>query len=222
MAEIVLLEGLLSSSSSDSDSDGSSIDLDSWDDIFEDDDENHHYYPLRPIGNIHADETLFAQLGDGGDTQQKLILKITKGTRDYSPKEMALRLGVLDKIVKVFKLHGADKTINTPIFELKEVLTGKYGEDTKFIYDLKDQGGELLAIRYDLTVPLARYLAMRRYRGFYQCDFDIAGTYDAMLADAECLRIVVESLSALNLGEFVIKVNHRSLLDGIVGSMWCA
>ncbi|KAK0156827.1 hypothetical protein PV328_012248, partial [Microctonus aethiopoides] len=185
MAKIVLLEGMLSSSSSDSDSDGS-IDLDSWDDIFEDDDENHHCYPLRPIGNIHADEIVF----------------VTKGTRDYSPKQMALRLGVLDKIVNVFKLHGADETINTPIFELKEVLTGKYGEDTKFIYDLKDQGGELLAIRYDLTVPLARYLAMRRYRGFYQYDFDIAGTYDAMLADAECLRIVVESLSALNLGEF--------------------
>ncbi|KAK0078460.1 hypothetical protein PV326_009334 [Microctonus aethiopoides] len=181
---------------------------------------------------------LKAQLGDGGDTQQKFILKTPKGTRDYSPEQMALRLGVLDKIVNVFKRHGAE-TIDTPIFELKEVLTGKYGEDTKLIYDLKDQGGELLALRYDLTVPFARYLAMSkitnikryhiakvyrrdnpsmtkgRYREFYQCDFDIAGIYDAMLPDAECLRIVVESLSALNLGAFVIKVNHRSLLDGI-------
>ncbi|KAK0180828.1 hypothetical protein PV327_003168 [Microctonus hyperodae] len=181
---------------------------------------------------------LKAQLGDGGDAQQKFILKTPKGTRDYSPEQMALRLGVLDKIINVFKRHGAE-TIDTPIFELKEVLTGKYGEDTKLIYDLKDQGGEILALRYDLTVPFARYLAMSkitnikryhiakvyrrdnpsmtkgRYREFYQCDFDIAGIYDSMLPDAECLRIVVESLSALNLGAFVIKVNHRSLLDGI-------
>lgn len=72
---------------------------------------------------------------------------------------MALRQGVLNKIISVFKRHGAE-SIDTPVFELKEVLTGKYGEDSKLIYDLKDQGGEILSLRYDLTVPLARYLAM--------------------------------------------------------------
>ncbi|XP_063986427.1 histidine--tRNA ligase, cytoplasmic isoform X3 [Diachasmimorpha longicaudata] len=180
---------------------------------------------------------LKAQLGDGSEPQ-KFSLKTPKGTRDYNPEQMALRLGVLDKIISVFKRHGAE-TIDTPIFELKEVLTGKYGEDTKLIYDLKDQGGEILALRYDLTVPFARYLAMSkitnikryhiakvyrrdnpsmtkgRYREFYQCDFDIAGQYDPMIPDAECIRIVSEALTSLELGGFVIKVNHRCLLDGI-------
>lgn len=119
------------------------------------------------------------------------------------------------------------------------MLTGKYGEDSKLIYDLKDQGGEILSLRYDLTVPLARYLAMSkissikryhiakvyrrdnpsiargRYREFYQCDFDIAGTYDPMLADAECVRVVAEILEALQVGAFVVKLNHRQLLDGM-------
>lgn len=169
---------------------------------------------------------------------QKFTLKTPKGTRDYNPQQMALRQSVLDKIIKVFQKHGAE-TIDTPVFELKEVLTGKYGEDSKLIYDLKDQGGEILSLRYDLTVPLARYLAMNkissikryhiakvyrrdnpsisrgRYREFYQCDFDIAGTYDPMVPDAECVKIVSEILSELNVGEYVIKLNHRLLLDGM-------
>lgn len=128
----------------------------------------------------------------GSAGPQKFTLKTPKGTRDFYPHQMALRQSVLEKIVGVFQKHGAE-TIDTPIFELKEVLTGKYGEDSKLIYDLKDQGGEILALRYDLTVPLARYLAMNkvqnikryhiakvyrrdnpsiargRYREFYQC-----------------------------------------------------
>lgn len=180
-----------------------------------------------------------APLGEGKNVaSSKIILKTPKGTRDYGPEQMALRLGVLDKIITVFKKHGAE-TIDTPVFELKEILTGKYGEDSKLIYDLKDQGGEILALRYDLTVPFARYLAMGkvssikryhiakvyrrdnpstakgRYREFYQCDFDIAGQYDPMIPDAECIRIVSEALQLLDVGPYVIKLNHRSLLDGI-------
>ncbi|XP_017148847.1 histidine--tRNA ligase, cytoplasmic isoform X1 [Drosophila miranda] len=182
---------------------------------------------------------LKAQLGgDAAPTSQKFTLKTPKGTRDYAPQQMTLRQGVLDKIVQVFKRHGGE-AIDTPVFELKEVLTGKYGEDSKLIYDLKDQGGEILSMRYDLTVPLARYLAMNkissikryhiakvyrrdnpamtrgRYREFYQCDFDIAGTYDPMLADAECVKIVAEILDTLEIGDYVIKLNHRQLLDGM-------
>ncbi|XP_015593259.1 histidine--tRNA ligase, cytoplasmic isoform X1 [Cephus cinctus] len=181
---------------------------------------------------------LKAKLNDDNAGPQKFIIKTPKGTRDYNPEQMALRLSVLDKIITVFKRHGAE-TIDTPIFELKEVLTGKYGEDSKLIYDLKDQGGELLALRYDLTVPFARYLAMTkltnikryhiakvyrrdnpamtkgRYREFYQCDFDIAGQYDLMLPDSECLRVIAEALNALDLGSYKIKINHRRLLDGI-------
>lgn len=58
----------------------------------------------------------------------------------------------------VFERHGG-VTIDTPVFELKEILTGKYGEDSKLIYDLADQGGELCSLRYDLTVPFARFVA---------------------------------------------------------------
>lgn len=135
---------------------------------------------------------LKAKIQDETATPQKFTLKTPKGTRDFNPQQMALRQSVLDKIVDVFRKHGAE-TIDTPVFELKEVLTGKYGEDSKLIYDLADQGGEILSLRYDLTVPLARYLAMNkisnikryhiakvyrrdnpsisrgRYREFYQC-----------------------------------------------------
>uniref|UniRef100_A0A182MAZ9 histidine--tRNA ligase n=1 Tax=Anopheles culicifacies TaxID=139723 RepID=A0A182MAZ9_9DIPT len=177
----------------------------------------------------------------GNDTaagNRNISLKTPKGTRDYGPEAMALRQRVLDQVVSVFRKHGAE-TIDTPVFELKEVLTGKYGEDSKLIYDLKDQGGEILALRYDLTVPFARYVGMGnvfnikryhiakvyrrdnpqitrgRYREFYQCDFDIAGSYDPMLPDAECVKVVCEILSEVGVGEFVVKLNHRKLLDGM-------
>jgi histidyl-tRNA synthetase len=111
-------------------------------------------------------------------------------------------------------------------------LTEKYGEDSKLIYELKDQGGaEQLALRYDLTVPFARYVAQNkiasmkryhigkvyrrdnpkmlrgRYREFYQCDFDIAGDFDAMVPDAECVKIIVEILDKLDLGPYKIYVS---------------
>ncbi|XP_035756640.1 histidine--tRNA ligase, cytoplasmic [Egretta garzetta] len=178
-----------------------------------------------------------AQLG-GDEGKHKFVLKTPKGTRDYSPKQMAIREKVFNAIITCFKRHGAE-VIDTPVFELKETLTGKYGEDSKLIYDLKDQGGELLSLRYDLTVPFARYLAMNkitnikryhiakvyrrdnpamtrgRYREFYQCDFDIAGQFDPMIPDAECLKIVHEILSDLQLGDFLVKVNDRRILDGM-------
>ncbi|KAK8738849.1 hypothetical protein OTU49_003703 [Cherax quadricarinatus] len=171
----------------------------------------------------------------------KFTLKTPKGTRDYGPVEMAVRRQVFDIIYNVFHMHGAVE-IETPVFELKEVLTGKYGEDAKLIYDLEDQGGEILSLRYDLTVPFARYVAMNkisnikryhvarvyrrdnpamtrgRYREFYQCDFDIAGQYDAMIPDAECVQLVHQVLLKLNLGDFIIKVNHRKILDGVFGA----
>ena len=145
-------------------------------------------------------KALKLELGDEPAAGGKLILKTAKGTRDFGPDSMAVRENVLKKIVKVFKCHGA-VTIDTPVFELKDVLTGKYGEDSKLIYDLKDQGGEILALRYDLTVPFARYCAMNkvqnikryqiakvyrrdnpsisrgRYREFYQCVSNISNIF---------------------------------------------
>ncbi|XP_050672654.1 histidine--tRNA ligase, cytoplasmic isoform X1 [Leptidea sinapis] len=181
---------------------------------------------------------LKAQLKPEEATPQKFTLKTAKGTRDYNAQQMTIRNNVLQKITNVFKKHGAE-CLDTPVFELKDVLTGKYGEDSKLIYDLKDQGGEILSLRYDLTVPLARYLAMNkinnlkryhiakvyrrdnpamtrgRYREFYQCDYDIAGQFDPMVPDAECLKVVTEILDALDIGRYVLKVNHRRLLDGM-------
>ncbi|CAD6193506.1 unnamed protein product [Caenorhabditis auriculariae] len=176
-----------------------------------------------------------------GDEQPsgKFVLKTPKGTRDYGPASMAVRESVLKTVTASFKKHGAE-TIDTPVFELREVLMGKYGEEGgKLVYDLQDQGGELLSMRYDLTVPFARYLAMNkitnikryhiakvyrrdqpvmtrgRYREFYQCDFDIAGQYDLMLPEAECLKIVDEVLSGLEIGDFYVNLNHRLILEGM-------
>lgn len=72
---------------------------------------------------------------------------------------MTLRKKLFGVITDVFEKHGG-VTIDTPVFELKEILSGKYGEDSKLIYDLADQGGEICSLRYDLTVPFARFLAM--------------------------------------------------------------
>jgi len=143
-------------------------------------------------------KSLLERLSSGG---QKRKPKIAKGAKDYAGSQMEVRERVFNSIRAVFKRHGAIE-LDTPVFELKETLLGKYGDEGgKLIYDLADQGGELLSLRYDLTVPFARYLAMNgldnmkryhisrvyrrdnpqlakgRFREFYQCDFDIAGTY---------------------------------------------
>lgn len=124
---------------------------------------------------------------------------------------MATRKSVLQQIRHVFDVYGFQE-MDTPIAELKETLLGKYGEESKLIYDLCDQGGQQLSLRYDLTVPFARFLInnrireMKRYqigrvyrrdqpstnrgrfREFYQCDIDIAGgKYENGLPDAEIL-----------------------------------
>jgi len=174
--------------------------------------------------------------------KNKVVLKVPKGTKDHHPSEMLLRQHIFKTITRVFELHGA-VTIDTPVFELKEILAGKYGEDSKLIYDLKDQGGEICSLRYDLTVPFARFLAMNgttyqnikryhiakvyrrdnpamtkgRMREFYQCDYDVAGIYDPMVPDSEVLVVAVSVLEALEIGEFSIKINHRKILDGIFG-----
>ncbi|KAL8704764.1 MAG: hypothetical protein Q9201_002074 [Fulgogasparrea decipioides] len=158
---------------------------------------------------------------DKDTSKTSFQLKTPKGTRDWTGTDMVLRDRIFTHITTVFKRHGA-VTLDTPVFELREILAGKYGEDSKLIYDLQDQGGELCSLRYDLTVPFARWLAMNpsvqnikryhiakvyrrdqpamtkgRMREFYQCDFDIAGGSDRMLPDAEVLRIVCEVFEGL-------------------------
>ena len=170
----------------------------------------------------------------------KFEVKTPKGTRDLYPHQMAIRRKVLDIISGIFIKHGAVE-IDTPVFELKEVLTGKYGEDSKLIYDLEDQGGEKCSLRYDLTVPFARFMANNtniknikrfhigklyrrdqpimskgKFREFTQCDFDIAGKYGSMIPDAEVLVVMQEILEALDIKSYVVKVNHRKILEAMV------
>ncbi|CAK7224826.1 Cytoplasmic and mitochondrial histidine tRNA synthetase [Sporothrix curviconia] len=167
-------------------------------------------------------------------SRQSGQLKTPKGTRDWVGRDLLLR----DHIFTVLERHGG-VPLDTPVFELRDILAEKYGEDSRLIYNLEDQGGEACSLRYDLTVPFARWLAMRsdvqnikryqiakvyrrdqpaiargRLREFYQCDFDIAGTYDPMIPDAEILRIISEVFTAFDMN-ITVKLNHRKVLDGM-------
>lgn len=169
---------------------------------------------------------------------QDFVLKTPKGTKDWADKDMVIREAIFGTLSNLFKKHGG-VTIDTPVFELREILTGKYGEDSKLIYNLEDQGGELTSLRYDLTVPFARFVAcnnianIKRYhiakvyrrdqpamtkgrmREFYQCDFDVAGNYDTMVPDSEILALLCDGLTGLGIQDFKVKLNHRKILDGI-------
>lgn len=168
------------------------------------------------------------------------VLKCPKGTRDWSGADKILLNDILTRIQTVFRSKRVSE-LDTPVFELQEVLKGKYGEDSKLIYDVADQGGELLSLRYDLTVPFARWLSMNpnlkeykrfavgkvyrrdqpavkkgRMREFWQCDVDFAGVCGVMVSDARIISIVNEVFEALEWkGQFVIKMNDRRILDGL-------
>lgn len=175
------------------------------------------------------------------DKKGNFNIKTPKGTKDWTGSDVLIRDHIFKTISDVFKRHGGT-SLDTPVFELRDILAGKYGEDSKLIYDLQDQGGEICSLRYDLTVPFARWLAMNsdvrsmkryhiakvyrrdqpamtkgRMREFYQCDFDIAGAqFDPMVPDAEVLRIASEVFEGLGWdGKYTIKINHRKILDGL-------
>ncbi|CAN6804102.1 unnamed protein product [Brassica oleracea] len=186
----------------------------------------------------HGFDCLLAKVKEIVESNENRRLpKLPKGTRDFAQGKMIIREKAFSIIQNVFKKHGAT-ALDTPVFELRETLMGKYGEDSKLIYDLADQGGELCSLRYDLTVPFARYCAMNgissikryqiakvyrrdnpshgRYREFYQCDFDIAGLSEPMGPDFEVVKILTELLDKLEIGDYVVKLNHRKLLDGML------
>ncbi|KAF3992288.1 hypothetical protein FT663_02345 [Candidozyma haemuli var. vulneris] len=193
----------------------------------------------QPVAAPAAAAAQNAKQGKKSKKQEsQFLLKTPKGTKDWSDKDMVLREVIFSTLGNLFKKHGG-VTIDTPVFELREILTGKYGEDSKLIYNLEDQGGELTSLRYDLTVPFARFVAcnsisaIKRYhiakvyrrdqpamtkgrmREFYQCDFDMAGSYDVMVPDSEILAILCEGLTSLGINDFKVKLNHRKILDGI-------
>ena len=162
--------------------------------------------------------------------------QILKGFRDYTPERMRLRLEVISTFRTVFERHGFEP-LDTPALEYMETLTGKAGENETLMYHFLDQGNREVGLRYDLTVPLARYFAMHqqesvipfkryhiapvwraekpqrgRFREFWQCDADIIGS-PSMLADAESVSVLVDALEAVNLGQAFVSINHRKLLE---------
>ncbi|MDQ3541344.1 MAG: histidine--tRNA ligase family protein, partial [Chloroflexota bacterium] len=164
--------------------------------------------------------------------------QILKGFRDYTPDQMLLRQEVISRFRQVFERHGYEP-VDTPTIEYMEILTGKAGENEKLMYHFLDQGDREVGLRYDLTVPLARYVAMHqndivvpfkryhiapvwraekpqrgRFREFWQCDADIVGSA-SMLADAESISVLVDALHAVNLRSAVVAINHRKLLEAL-------
>jgi histidyl-tRNA synthetase len=163
-----------------------------------------------------------------------------KGFRDYLPKEQIARSRMIREIIGVFELFGFEP-IETPALEYQDVLAGKYGDEgEQLMYRFKDNGQRDVAMRYDLTVPLARVVAQHgaklpkpfkryqtaavwraentqkgRYREFVQCDADIIGA-PVGIADAECIAIAEQVMLKLGLKKFVIKVNNRKLLNAIM------
>jgi histidyl-tRNA synthetase len=163
-----------------------------------------------------------------------------KGTRDFLPEQQIFKQEIIDKIKRVFELYGYSP-IETPVFERMEVLASKYagGEEIlKETFSFIDQGKRNLGLKYDLTVPLARVIAMNpalrmpfkryqiervfrdgpvttsRYREFYQCDIDVIGA-KAMTADAEIIKIAEKVFKELNL-DVEIRLNNRKLLNGLI------
>jgi histidyl-tRNA synthetase len=186
---------------------------------------------------------------------------LPKGTRDFSPEEMVKRNFIFDTIKSVFRKFGYQE-IQTPSMENLETLTGKYGDEgDKLIFKILNSGDFLSkvspeelqtadakkltskvsekALRYDLTVPFARYVVAHqndislpfkrfqiqpvwradrpqkgRYREFYQCDADVVGS-ESLLNEAEFVLIYQEALSKLGLRDFSILINNRKILSGI-------
>lgn len=163
-----------------------------------------------------------------------------KGFRDYLPKDQIARSRMLETIRNVFERFGFEP-LETPALEYEDVLAGKYGEEGEnLMYRFKDNGDRDVALRYDLTVPLARVVAQYqnelpkpfkryqispvwrgentqkgRYREFYQCDADVVGA-KVGIADAECIAIIEQVLLELGIKKFKIKVSNRGLLNAIM------
>ncbi|KAF2297060.1 hypothetical protein GH714_016211 [Hevea brasiliensis] len=112
--------------------------------------------------------------------ESRRLPKLPKGTRDFAKEQMAIRERAFSIITEVFKRHGAT-ALDTPAFELRETLMGKYGEDSKLIYDLADQGGELCSLRYDLTVPLLELLDELDIGDYEVGSIAAGGRYDNLI-----------------------------------------
>lgn len=159
-----------------------------------------------------------------------------KGFRDIKPELAKKKREVILKISNILEEFGFEP-IETPTIEFAQTLKGKYGEEEKLIYEFKDRGGRDLALRYDLTVPLARYVATYnpplpfrryqigqvfrgenpqagRYREFTQFDFDTVGT-DSPEEDAKIIAAAQKAVKNLGLGSAQMLINDRKNFEDI-------
>jgi histidyl-tRNA synthetase len=161
-----------------------------------------------------------------------------KGFGDIMPAEAIKRRSMINAIVPVLEKYGFNP-LETPTVEFADTLLGKYGEEEKLIYQFEDKGGRKLALRYDLTVPLARFVANNlgllsptfsryqigqcfrgenpqkgRKREFTQFDFDTVGS-DDFSEDVKVISAAIESARAIGLNDAVMQINDRELFDKI-------
>src|ERR671936_2141907 len=169
-----------------------------------------------------------------------------KGFRDYPPDLMIPREWLMDTARRVYRSYGF-APIDTPALEYTEILLGKGGDESdKQLYRFTDHGGRDVALRFDLTVPFARFAAQHigklgtpfkryhmgpvwrgentaagRYREFWQCDFDTIGT-TSNAADIEVALVINDLFEALEIDRFEVRVNNRMVLNGLLESMGIA
>ena len=169
---------------------------------------------------------------------QLVTPRTLKGFRDFFPQEVIRRNYLKQKIVDMFTLYGFEP-IETPVLEYLETFQGNIGEDEKLFFHFLDHGKRSVALRYDQTVPTCRFIAEHRdvlqfpfkryqiqhvyraekpqkgrYREFLQCDADIFGVQGSE-ADAELIALTIDIYMHLGFKDFVVKINDRSLFQGI-------
>lgn len=169
-----------------------------------------------------------------------------KGFRDFPPEAMIARERLIETAKRVYRSYGYSP-IDTPALEYLEILTGKGGDETdRQIYRFQDQGDRWVGLRFDLTVPLARFAAQHvdslgtpfkryhiatvwrgenthrgRYREFMQCDFDTIGV-SSPAADIETALVIHDLLATIGFDDFRVHVNHRQVLAGLLDQVGLA
>jgi len=172
--------------------------------------------------------------------EKRIEPRTLKGFRDYLPEAMIPRERLIETARRVYRSYGFSP-IDTPALEYLEILTGKGGEETdKQLYKFEDHGGRAVGLRFDLTVPFARFAAQHiaelgtpfkryhiaavwrgentqrgRYREFMQCDFDTIGVRSSA-ADIETALVIHDLLRAIGFDDFTVRVNNRLVLAGLL------
>lgn len=173
----------------------------------------------------------------------KQIPQTLKGFRDFLPDTMRVRNYVIDIFKTVFASYGFEP-VETPTLEYSSTLMGKYGQEAdKLVYSFTDKGGRLVGLRYDLTVPISKVLAIHqnqiplpfkryqiqpvwradkpqkgRYREVLMCDIDSFGQVSPIL-DAEIISIIYQILTKLNFTDFSIRLNSRQVLNQMLSGL---